>query len=604
MSHRDEGKKLSILADRFVPKFVREEHPQFVIFIKKYFEYLEQDLGEYDVIAHLLEYTDIDTTVPAFLDEYKKQYGPNIPESISANLILMLKNIRSFYQSKGTEKSYKFLFKAIFNTFVNFYYPKIDILRASDGKWLQPLYLVVTPDDNPTLAQFIDKKIVGGTSTSEAYIEKTIIITYDGGPRTALSLLSVAGQFQAGEDITIKDDLGSPVLTIESSPTGVIAGDGRWEGTDGFLSWDKYLQDNYYYQEFSYVLKTNISIDYYKKIIEENVHPAGFKFFGEVTALDYLPVNLPALLTTVYWIIAWLEMSVAAVSEGYHITEHILRYNKDQGHGYYDWEYFEDNREDRPMVNLFPTIGGFDVVPIEDFQIHRAKHSCIVSLDGVKIDYDDYDVYNKDIIFSSAPAAGNLTVHYLNNPQYHPERWVGDNATNTWTLGHIPVGGPNALLVYVNGIKLRKLTEYFLTGGNVINFVATPATDDIVEVIYLEEDNYLGLNTNLFVGDGSNKMFTLTQNVHKQREYNTIVSIDGVSLRPREDYLVQNGQLVIDYFDIAAPANLSNIEIVFMKDTNERNIFFLSDGTATIYTINKVPDIFYHVPESYVVISP
>lgn len=604
MSNRDDGIKLSILVDRFVPKYVREDHPDFVVFIKKYFEYLERDLGEYDVIAHLLEYTDIDNTVPIFLEDYRKQYGPNIPETISANLILMLKNIRSFYLSKGTEKSYKFLFRSIFNTFVDFYYPKIDILRASHGKWLEPLFLVVTPDDNATLAQFIDKKIVGGTSTSEAYVEKTIIVTYNGGPRTAISLLNLAGQFQAGETITIKDDISSPVLTIESSPSGVMVGNGRWEGTDGFLSWDKYLQDNFYYQEFSYVLKTDISIDFYKKIIEQNVHPAGFKFFGEVTAEDYLPVNLPALLVTIFWIIEWLEYSVATASQADHEVEHSLRYNKEDGQGSYDWTFFEDNREDIPMVNLFPTNGGFDVLPIEEFEIHQSKHSCIVSLNGIKVDYADYDIDNNEITFISAPTAGKLAVHYLNNPQYQPERWIGDNATNTWTLGHVPAGGPNSLLVYVNGIKLRKLTDYFITGVDVLNFVTTPATNDVIEVIYLEDDNYLGLNTNLFVGDGTNKSFTLSQKVNKQRNYNTIVSIDGVSLRPREDYVISNGIMVFDYFFVSAPPNLSNIEVVFMKDTNERNIFFPSDGVKTNYSISKIPDIFLPVPESYVIILP
>lgn len=603
MSHIDQGKKLSVLVDRFVPAYIRENHSQYVEFIKKYFEFLEQDLGYYDIITHLLDYGDIDNTVDAFLNEYKLQYDPNIPESLASNLKLVLKNIRSFYKSKGTEKSYEFLFKSIFNTFVTFYYPKIDILRASAGKWIEPLFLVVTPDDTATLTSFIDKRIVGGTTNSEAYVEKTVVVTYNGGPRTALSLLDITGQFQAGETITIKD-VGTPIVNIETTPSGVIVGSGRWEGTDGFVSWDKKLQDNLFYQEFSYVLRTDISIDFYKKIIEENVHPAGFKFFGEVTVADYLPVNLDNLTTVVFWIIAWLEVSILNLTHSGDEFINELRYNQKQGHLNYDWSHFETNREDRPMVNLFPEIGYFDEVIIRDFQTHKSKHSCILSLDGIKIDYNDYDIRNNTIIFNSTPIVGTLSVHYLNNPQYHPERFIGDNSINIWTLGYSPVGGPNALLVYVNGVKLEKITDYFITAGNQLNLVTTPATNDIVEVIYLEDDNYLGLNTNLFVGDANQKIFTLTQNVDRQRHYNTIVSIDGVKLIPREEYTIQNGTLVLDQHDIIAPGIGASIEVVFMKHTDIRNEFFPSDGIKTQYGIERIPDTFDLIPTAYLQILP
>lgn len=41
------------------------------------------------------------------------------------------------------------------------------------------------------------------------------------------------------------------------------------------------LQDNYFYQQFSYVIQAPESISLYKKVVEKNVHPAGLMLFGQ-----------------------------------------------------------------------------------------------------------------------------------------------------------------------------------------------------------------------------------------------------------------------------------------------------------------------------------
>jgi hypothetical protein len=46
-----------------------------------------------------------------------------------------VKNVKDFYLAKGTEKSYRFLFRVVYNSEVDFYYPKTDIMKLSDGKW-------------------------------------------------------------------------------------------------------------------------------------------------------------------------------------------------------------------------------------------------------------------------------------------------------------------------------------------------------------------------------------------------------------------------------------------------------------------------------------
>jgi hypothetical protein len=46
------------------------------------------------------------------------------------------------------------------------------------------------------------------------------------------------------------------------------------------------LQDRDYYQSFSYVIRSTISIDNYRKAIKDLVHPSGMKLFGGLMLED------------------------------------------------------------------------------------------------------------------------------------------------------------------------------------------------------------------------------------------------------------------------------------------------------------------------------
>ena len=47
------------------------------------------------------------------------------------------------------------------------------------------------------------------------------------------------------------------------------------------------IQDSYYYQDFSYAVKSAVSISEWKDILIKNVHPASFKVFGELNLNEY-----------------------------------------------------------------------------------------------------------------------------------------------------------------------------------------------------------------------------------------------------------------------------------------------------------------------------
>lgn len=54
---------------------------------------------------------------------------------------------------------------------------------------------------------------------------------------------------------------------------------------DGFLSDRKKLQDSFFYQKFSYVIRTGNNVDKWRDVYNKLVHPSGFIFFGEIFLL-------------------------------------------------------------------------------------------------------------------------------------------------------------------------------------------------------------------------------------------------------------------------------------------------------------------------------
>jgi len=132
--------KTSILVSGQVPEFVREEYPLFVTFLKAYYEFLEnkQGVNKNDLVTQaksLKTVFDIDQSIDDFEKHFFNTYASLVPINIQGNKELLIKNILSLYQSKGSENSFKLLFRFLFGEEPEIFYPKDNILRASGGKW-------------------------------------------------------------------------------------------------------------------------------------------------------------------------------------------------------------------------------------------------------------------------------------------------------------------------------------------------------------------------------------------------------------------------------------------------------------------------------------
>jgi hypothetical protein len=167
----------------------------------------------------------------------------------------------------------------------------------------------------------------------------------DVGDPTIAGLSGYIADATGGVDFVVSTDFEADQVTypnramlkFNSSPIAQYPG--AYTTNNGFLSDDIYLQDNRFYQQFSYLIRSSQQFDNYKNILDKTVHPAGMAAFGafEINNDFDLSRNLDALrryfvnrledvVDTVdvnTWLLNKPVESIATTSENaiYHLTK-------------------------------------------------------------------------------------------------------------------------------------------------------------------------------------------------------------------------------------------------------------------------------------------
>lgn len=429
--------KLSTLVASQLPEFIQSDFTTFKTFLEAYYEFLEQDQNAQELLQNSRSYSDIDRTIDSFVEYFLKQYSNDIPRDVLYDKKALVKNIQDLYVNKGNEKSYKLLFRILFNKDVEVFYPSTQVLKTSDGKWIErnSFFMrtlvgdgttivnnnVIVESDTTKYPVLIKSKklaysVAGTSSTIHEYffdnsknipIEIGNTIEYEGfrgevvGAPVSATVTSPGAGFKVGDILPLTSGQGdtaklkvtkvnttggilnvqfinfgigytgdfynsfsaslgvvapttfsfsggvasisdklqgfvergtittqsytntdyfaedyqgdilsefytstSPTVTTSGQPAGGVttsslglASDaaiyvrigsktrypGYYESNDGFLSDNIYIQDQDYFQSFSYVLKIDERFDLYKKAVLDILHPAGMRLFGELT---------------------------------------------------------------------------------------------------------------------------------------------------------------------------------------------------------------------------------------------------------------------------------------------------------------------------------
>lgn len=347
--------KLSVKASNSLPEFYQEEFPTFQEFIDVYYHYMSKRTPGFKTMNSM---KDIDEVGKKYLQAFYKMYANDIPEFPYISMVDFIRNSKAFYISRGSEESFRFLFKIMFGQEIDMKYPRENIFAPSIGKWNQrvSIYveiehgtlnesiigkkLLIRATDGSTSSflvkniitlgsnffevevdNFIKQNVIGGAKIFAFYNAETKQYNLRGQVKLGLNNFKIVDpgtDFKPGQvfNITspdgeisfrisaVDEDNGIKKIefiefagisesnftvlvesaTIEFTLGAINTYTGYYENTDGFLSNQSKLEDNFFYQIFSYVIKSRVSRELYIDIIEKLLHPSGLISFSEFEA--------------------------------------------------------------------------------------------------------------------------------------------------------------------------------------------------------------------------------------------------------------------------------------------------------------------------------
>lgn len=194
-------KKLSHTAGQFIPEGVKDNSQNLELLLKSYYEWAEQE-GQFQYESKALSDSfNVKTANDDYLLFFKDTLLRLFPDNNKTILKHLLKFSKIFYSERGTIESYEFLFKALWDADVKITYPSDNILKSSDGIWIERTLMKI--DTTVFKGSLIGKTILGRTSKSRALISEVIKTVND---TTEVVLETISSDFIVDETLEIYND--------------------------------------------------------------------------------------------------------------------------------------------------------------------------------------------------------------------------------------------------------------------------------------------------------------------------------------------------------------------------------------------------------------
>ena len=174
-------------------------------------------------IQELLNFRDPDKVISNFLTKFRNEFLNTLPETLDDGIDKrkLIKNVKSLYQAKGTNRGHELFFKLLFGLKSETIYPREQMLRVSDGNWDTKTILRVISTTGNTL-NLIGRQITGLTSGATAIVENVFKFRIGANEVSEfiLNADTITGTFQTSEEIrgTANDD---DDIFIKANITGI-----------------------------------------------------------------------------------------------------------------------------------------------------------------------------------------------------------------------------------------------------------------------------------------------------------------------------------------------------------------------------------------------
>lgn len=239
-----------------LPSHVVDSHPAFVEFLEAYYQWMEEPGCPYHVSRNHLSALDFEASIEGYVDHIKREYLDGVPDQILTNKEMFIRYSKTFHGARGTEQAFKFLFKVLYNEEIEIYYPRDNILRTSDGKWVDDAYQMLVTDTG-NVDKLLNRRISQNNEISPGVFKKSYA-TVDKVKRRIIGKYKVAelyisevdGVFSTGSPIENTNNESEFLYDTVVSATVDVPGDNYVTGNTGEIQ-----------AAAEYVVERTVSVD-------------------------------------------------------------------------------------------------------------------------------------------------------------------------------------------------------------------------------------------------------------------------------------------------------------------------------------------------------
>jgi hypothetical protein len=177
--------------------------------------------------GNLQNYKNFELSIDGYVEYLREELFSTIPTKYIEDRKLVATKLKSFFESRSSEESYRFLFKLLYNENIEFRYPGEEILRASDGKFEKTNFIRVVSVAN--VFGFLNKTIRGRSSNAFGTVVDIKKLFFGTTEIAELTLKLVSGTFLPNETIEDVSD-----TSLVSTTFGMVTGFNIIDGGSGY----------------------------------------------------------------------------------------------------------------------------------------------------------------------------------------------------------------------------------------------------------------------------------------------------------------------------------------------------------------------------------
>lgn len=202
-----------------VPQFIKENYPNLFKILSDYYDWIEDD----NYLVHLEDFianSEANLEHQPHVDMILNELGCTFADRITEDKKIIINTIRDFYLSRGNSYSLEYLFRALFNEWVEIDYPRKRMMYLSSADYSSISEILITADSLGTVEHeqvfsFEENKnltVFGFSSGVEGYAGGFQPLLLNGTYFIKLLIDQNTQEFIKDETVRIRADSGVEIL--------------------------------------------------------------------------------------------------------------------------------------------------------------------------------------------------------------------------------------------------------------------------------------------------------------------------------------------------------------------------------------------------------